>query len=177
MSCTPAGVPDSSLRSLLAAAGCCGHLSEVWHPSGVLDYPMRFSGGRFPLCPERPPATLWQPSGLTDPATSSLPFHPGQSNPGLHDPILSGLPDEPCGCGLVPGSFCLVPALSNYAHATSGGGLLQAVCPETGAAGEAAPALWNQTDRYGLWITMLPPWSSVPLPTRPAVSSVPFWLS
>jgi len=52
------GVPDSSLRSLLEAAGCGGHVSEVWHPSGVLGYSLRFSGGRSPLCPERPPATL-----------------------------------------------------------------------------------------------------------------------
>ncbi len=34
----------------------------VWHPSGVLRYPTRFSGGRSPLCPERPPATIYQPS-------------------------------------------------------------------------------------------------------------------
>ena len=32
----------------------------VGHPSGVLRHPTRFSGGRSPLCPGRPPATICQ---------------------------------------------------------------------------------------------------------------------
>ena len=32
--------------------------------SGVLDHPTRVSGGRSPLCPKRPPATICQPCGL-----------------------------------------------------------------------------------------------------------------
>ena len=59
--CTPAGVPDSALRRLERAT--------VWQvragsgtPPGVLGHPTRSSGGRSPLRPERPPATLCQPS-------------------------------------------------------------------------------------------------------------------
>jgi hypothetical protein len=37
---------------------------SVWHPSGVRGTKNTLSGGRSPSCPERPPATLCQPSGL-----------------------------------------------------------------------------------------------------------------
>jgi hypothetical protein len=58
ISCTPAGVPDR-LRSLLDRTKV-----QLWHPSGVLAL-----GRGFPVVVqgsgERPPATLWQPFGLT----------------------------------------------------------------------------------------------------------------
>ena len=61
---TPAGgarlVTAEPTRSGQAVA-CPGRL---WHPSGVRGHPTRFPGGRFPLGPERPPATFCQPSGL-----------------------------------------------------------------------------------------------------------------
>ena len=44
--------------------GCCGHVSEVLAPrrgARPSDAVFRWS---FPLCPERPPATLCQPCGL-----------------------------------------------------------------------------------------------------------------
>ena len=44
--------------------GCCGHVSQVLAPrrgARPSDAVFRWS---FPLCPERPPATLYQPCGL-----------------------------------------------------------------------------------------------------------------
>ena len=46
----------------------------------MLDHSTRLSGGRFPLCPERPPATVWQPcrvdqDGEREAATLARTFH------------------------------------------------------------------------------------------------------
>jgi hypothetical protein len=117
MACTPAGVPDFPLPTLLAIGvseavhnllaigiapenragtlrqwvlllswlqarwprvtgsavvrGGCGHVSEVWHPAGVLDYLTRFAGGRSPLVlnDHRLPST--NPAGWPPPASSA----------------------------------------------------------------------------------------------------------
>jgi hypothetical protein len=52
---------------------------SVWHPSGVRETKNMPSGGRSPPCPERPPATICQPSGLasTNEAGRECPHSPG----------------------------------------------------------------------------------------------------
>ena len=44
----------------------CGPVQGQWfsHPSGVQPDNAKVPGGRSPLCPERPPATFYQPFGL-----------------------------------------------------------------------------------------------------------------